>query len=213
MNAKCIPTDGALPTCDCDDGYEGSGQAGDCKKIVCKSQNCKDVCKDPSKNDCDRAFAKCLPSEASYKCQCREGLMGDGTAGNCRLRPDGNPNVYCDILMKPCTEYQTCQAVGQTTGNYECVGKSKMGQIATFFSEGGSANTPDWVWGVVSVGSLLGIVAIFFFCRWLYNWQKGQNSDKINEGLMVAAKQDEATKGPGMGPEKVPILKPGAGVV
>lgn len=75
----------------------------------------------------------------------------------------GHEDLACELIGKKCTAYEECSQ--GTSGSYSCSQKGKMAQLAAFFTEGGSSDTPFWVWITVALGALLLILIIWLLIR------------------------------------------------
>eukprot|EP01083_Nonionella_stella_P084379 233577_1 len=109
-NATCEDTEDSY-TCECNDGYEGSG------KVCCVTDSgyvydaaanaCVNVdeCTSDELNDCDDN-ASCTDTEGSYQCVCNDGYTGDGYASStgCALTCDmDSQNFIWEELVQSAT--------------------------------------------------------------------------------------------------------------
>lgn len=75
----------------------------------------------------------------------------------------GYENLACELVDKKCTAYEDCALDGM--GTYSCTEKGRFSQLAAFFSEGGSSDTPLWIWITVGVGGFLLILVLWGIIR------------------------------------------------
>ncbi|PHJ25166.1 calcium binding egf domain-containing protein [Cystoisospora suis] len=150
-NAKCVNTPGSY-RCECNSGYAQTSSN------VCEPVN---FC-GTGQNTCDPYYAECIQTDGSYECQCKEYFTGSGKKGSC-IPMTGHENLACELIGKKCTAYEECSP--DTSGSYSCIQKGKMAQLAAFFTEGGSSDTPVWVWITVALGALLLILVIWWLIR------------------------------------------------
>ncbi|KFH18305.1 calcium binding egf domain-containing protein [Toxoplasma gondii MAS] len=150
-HSKCVNTPGSY-ICQCDSGYTESS-AGHCEEI--------DYC-GTGQNQCDTYYADCVQSNGVYTCKCKDFFRGTGTSGNC-TPVSGYEYLACELLGSSCNSYQECQR--EALGSYSCKDKTSMQQLSTFFSEGGSVNTPAWIWFIVVFGGFLLILFLWFLTK------------------------------------------------
>lgn len=75
----------------------------------------------------------------------------------------GYENLACELIGQKCTAYQECAP--DSLGSYSCTEKATMAQLAAFFSEGGSSDTPFWIWITVGVGAIFLILLLWGLIR------------------------------------------------
>ncbi|PHJ25165.1 calcium binding egf domain-containing protein [Cystoisospora suis] len=165
-NAKCINTPGSY-RCECSSGYT-MNSSKECEAVnQCES----------GKHTCDPYYADCIPKEGSYECRCKENFSGTGKKGGCTPM-SGHENLACELVDKKCTAYEDCALDG--VGTYSCSEKGRFSQLAAFFSEGGSSDTPLWIWITVGVGGFLLILVLWGLIR---HFLKKRSRDADAEAL------------------------------
>ncbi|CBZ55401.1 unnamed protein product [Neospora caninum Liverpool] len=205
-NSECINQIGAPPLCKCWTGYEGNNdQPGtDCKDIdECKSFPCwqnstcvntpgsyrcqcdtgftetgDNQCEEidycgTGQNKCDPHYADCVQSNGVYTCKCKDFFRGTGTVNNC-TPVSGYEYLACELLGASCSSYQECQR--ETMGTYSCKDKTSIQQLSTFFSEGGSSNTPTWVWLTVVSGGFVLMLFLWFLTKHLLDKKRRERT-------------------------------------
>ncbi|KEP65850.1 UNVERIFIED_CONTAM: calcium binding egf domain-containing protein [Hammondia hammondi] len=141
-NASCVNTVGSY-RCNCDPGYTMTADSK-CEPV--------DLCA-VQKNDCDPYFADCIQSGGTATCYCKAYFTGSGKSGDC-VPMTGYENLACTLEGTSCTSYEECTR-NIAAGTYSCEKKGTLQQLAVFFSEGASSDTPFWVWSVVILGVIL----------------------------------------------------------
>lgn len=100
-NASCTDTKTSF-TCECNDGYTGSGKAGQCDDI--------DECKIGT-DDCSPQ-ASCLNTAGSYRCACNVPYFGDGVSCTCRKPSEDNVVAQGGLDTAASVGEQTAENLG-----------------------------------------------------------------------------------------------------
>ncbi|CBZ55400.1 unnamed protein product [Neospora caninum Liverpool] len=151
-NATCVNTIGSY-RCTCNSGY-----------VMADDSRCElvDLCSTQT-NECDPYFANCIQTGSTATCQCKPFFTGSGKAGDC-IPTAGHEHLACALREITCSPYEQCvRNVAAET--YSCESKGTMQQLQVFFSQGGSSETPFWIWTVVVLGALMICVGITAVAR------------------------------------------------
>ncbi|PFH33692.1 calcium binding egf domain-containing protein [Besnoitia besnoiti] len=167
-NADCIKTVGSY-RCECHPGYQ---MADDniCEQV--------DLC-GTGQHNCDRYLAECIQTGGTVTCRCKDFFIGSGETHDC-VALSGYEHLACYLLNEKCSSYEQCVR-STSTRKYGCEDKGLTDQLGVFFSQGGTADTPFWIWVVVTLG-------VFFigFAIWIFVGRMIRKKEKSDEDQAVA---------------------------
>ncbi|PFH33693.1 calcium binding egf domain-containing protein [Besnoitia besnoiti] len=146
-NATCVNTIGSY-RCECARGYQ-MGKDNQCEQI--------DLCA-TGQHTCDPYLAECSQTGGTVTCRCKKFFTGSGEVDDCTAEP-GHEHLACFLRGHKCSSYEQCVR-NTVPGAYHCGSKGRLKQLAVFLSQGGTSETPVWIWILVALGVVLLGVAI-----------------------------------------------------